>query len=109
MLTLYHVSYHVFARIYGVSENILSNIAIFRYIYSNAALTSFGSAFRNLRVVQGTLTFSYHRQTTFTSLAGAFPSLTNVTGNLYLQYNDYVTTLNSAFPRLRWVNGLLYL
>jgi hypothetical protein len=78
------------------------------YIYSNSQLTTFGTAFANLRIVQGTLTFSYHRTAAFTSLAGAFPQLTNVTGNLYLQYNDYLSTVTGAFPRLKWVTGMIY-
>lgn len=79
------------------------------YIYSNSQLTTFGSAFANLRIIMGTLTFSYHRTSAFTSMNGAFPQLTNVTGNLYLQYNDYLSDVSNSFPRLKWVNGLVYM
>ena len=40
-------------------------------------------------------------------MAGAFPALRNVTGNLLIQRNYYVTSLSNAFPQLMWVNGYL--
>jgi len=40
-------------------------------------------------------------------MAGAFPQLRNVTGSLLLQYNNFVSTMASSFPRLTWVGGLL--
>jgi hypothetical protein len=62
----------------------------------------------NMRVAQGTASFNCcYRRAVFTLLGCALKPRPDGTQHVNIHCNDCITSVCSAFPRLRWVNGIV--